>query len=138
MAMKCSLDIFYFQTPCMLSVLMAGNGELDRDQYKETWKSIPDTNEYTHTIPTIHASYQNTEALKKRLMDNNIFFIAERRPDNEVVSYYSLRLTSGQVILAETRSPETVTQLTLSCRPQESWLAPLFIQAVNFLVSNNF
>lgn len=54
------------------------------------------------------------------------------------MQYYSVRLCNGQIVLAETRMQPTVTQIMISCRPEESYLAPLFIQTVNFLVSNNF
>lgn len=138
MAMKCSVDVFYFQTPIMLSCLMVESGEVSREEYKEKWKSIPDANEFGHVIQQIHPSYQSTDALKTRLTQNNIFFIAERQNEGEVVQYYSVKLTNGQYILAETRAQPGVTTLNVSCRPEESSLAPLFIQTVNFLVSNNF
>ena len=138
MAMKCSADVFYFQTPIMLSCLMLESGELSREEYKDKWKAIPDANEFGHVIQQVHPSYQSTDALKTRLTQNNIFFIAERQNEGEVVQYYSVKLANGQCILCETRAQPSLTQLNVSCRPEESYLAPLFIQAVNFLVSNNF
>lgn len=137
MAIRSTLDVFYFQTPCMFTVLLSETGQLSKETYKDQWKSIPETNEFLHTLTNIHPQYTNTESVKSRLINNNIFHVATRKAkeNEEEVLYFSSEVTDGQLILSELRVPTNPTQLQISCKTQSAALAPLFIQAVNFLLS---
>lgn len=136
MAVKSSLGVFYFQTPCMLTALLTEEGKLDRDQFRSTWQSIDDANDFSHSIPQIHSEYKTLGALKARMEANNIFLIAQRsvQETSEEVMYWSSRVVSGVPILAELRVPRLIEQLTISVRTDGKALTPLFVQAVNFLL----
>lgn len=121
----------------MLSVLMSETGKISGEEFKTRWTSVPDTNEFSHDITSIHLSYQSKESLQSRLEANNIFFITERATNEGVAMYFSTVLINGMWILCELRSGN-FTSVSASCRPEHAPLAPLFIQAISFLVSNNY
>ena len=54
MAVKNNLDVFYFQVPCMLSVLLQPSPSIDAQQFQAQWQTI--ANEISHQIK-LHESY---------------------------------------------------------------------------------
>jgi hypothetical protein len=57
MAIKCSLDIFYFKTPCMLSVLFApSTDQLDPQPILSAFNSLPNAPQFTIQIKQIASS----------------------------------------------------------------------------------
>mmetsp|Transcript_18642 Transcript_18642/g.33698 ORF Transcript_18642/g.33698 Transcript_18642/m.33698 type:complete len:873 (+) Transcript_18642:16-2634(+) len=137
MAVKCSIGVYYFQTPCMLSVLLTEEGKIDRDRFRMTWTSISDANEFSHTITTVNPKYKTLDSLKGRLEANNIFLIAQRnvQETSEEVMYCSSKSVTEVPLLTELRLPMSMDKLTVSVRTNAKALVPLFIQAVNFLLS---
>jgi len=121
----------------MLSVIMGEEGKITGEEFKNKWTSVPDTNEFSHEIATVHLAYQSKESFQSRLEANNIFLVTERATNDGVAMYFSTVLINGMWILCEMRS-STFTSLSASCRPEHAPLAPLFIQAVSFIVSNNY
>jgi AP-2 complex subunit beta-1/AP-1 complex subunit beta-1 len=99
MAMKCNLDVFYFQTPCMLSVLMNETGKLTQEEFKQQWMAIPDANEFVHEISSVHATYQGQTMMKERLETNNIFLVAERAFEDKVSMFFATVLVNGVSIM---------------------------------------
>lgn len=138
MALKCNLDIFYFQTPCMYSVLLVESGKLTRDVFREAWLSVPDSNVFVHEIPKIHPDWYSIDKISKRLEHNNIFIVASTTSeDGETILFTSSRDLNNQVILTEMRVPASLDRISVSCRVMQAGLAPLFIQCVNFLIATN-
>lgn len=137
MAIKCTLDIFYFQTPCMYSVLLKENPALDREAFKDTWKIISDANEFSHEMASLHPSFSSIEAIKTRLTSNNIFFVGSRRDEmGDDVLYFSSKNVRDQLVLAELTVKSSFS-VHISCKTDVPALAPLFIQSVNFLLSTS-
>mmetsp|Transcript_23909 Transcript_23909/g.23665 ORF Transcript_23909/g.23665 Transcript_23909/m.23665 type:complete len:873 (-) Transcript_23909:35-2653(-) len=139
MAIRCTLDVFYFQTPCMFTTLLTENGRLSKEAFKEQWKSIPESNEFLHSLQNIFPQYNTPDLIKSRLEANNVFHVATRKAKdtNEEVFYFSSEITDGRVILSELRIPSVASQIQISCKVPSTALAPLFIQAINFLLSTN-
>ena len=136
-AVKCNLDIFYFQTPCMYTVLLAEEGKLSKEEFKTMW-SNSEEGEFCHTIQALHASFKNAEDIKRRLENNNVFLIAGRVNENaENVMYYSSKSANGQIVLCEVRVPNPPIGIKVTCKATHTAYIPLFIQAVNFLLSTN-
>ena len=134
MAIRCSLDIFYFQTPCMFSALLIDSGPLSKEDYKSQWKNFPDDHEFTHSITTIHNSFTNVQAIQERLGNNNIFMVASRKnAENEDVLYFSSQLNTGEIVLTELKVPFNLAKITVACKTLPH-LAQLFIQALSFLL----
>jgi len=49
---KSSLDVFYFNIPCMFHVLLETN-EMNPDEFKKLWKEIPNTNELMFEVANL-------------------------------------------------------------------------------------
>ena len=135
-AVKCSLDVFYFQTPCMFSVVLAENGRLSKEDFKTFWSSTE--GEFSHSIQNIDNSHKQAEGLQKRMEDNNVFFIAGRLNESgENVLYFSAKSNSGIVVLSEIRLVGGSSACKITCKATQSNYIPLFVQAANFLLSTN-
>jgi AP-1 complex subunit beta-1 len=133
-AIKSSLDVFYFQIPCMYTVLLTETGKITKEEFKSLWSSSTE-GEFCHNMQSMHPSYKTSEELQKRLENNNVFFIAGRQNETgENVMYYSSKSTSNLIILCEIRVSSTVK---VTCKSQNISYIPLFIQAINFLLSTN-
>jgi len=52
-----NLDIFYFNVPCMLHMLLIEKGEMDKDTFRTMWTQIPDTNEMHYEMTQINTNY---------------------------------------------------------------------------------
>lgn len=136
-AVKTSIGVFYFACPCMFSVLLSERGELTREEFKNAWKSMQ--NEFSHSIQTVHLRYQTVESIQTRLQNNNVFFIAGRRAEDsgEDVLYFSARSPRSEVLVAEVRGVMPAQTLHVTCKTELQQLAPLFIQALNFLLTTS-
>jgi AP-1 complex subunit beta-1 len=136
-AVRSSLGIFYFQTPCMFSTLLVEEGRLDRDQYRTTWQSIGEANEFSHSIGTVNPKYQAIDSLKQRLESNNIFLVTQRTVSEtgEEVMYCSSKTVNDVTLLSELRVLRAVDRLTIAVKTSAGSVVPLFIQALNFLLS---
>ena len=134
-AVRCSLDVFYFQTPCMFTALLSDSGALSKEDYKNQWKSISEENEYSHEITTIHASYNSLQAIQERLSNNHVFLVASRKNnEGDEVMYFSSQASTGEIILTELKVPLAIGKIYIACKTVPH-IAPLFIQAINFLLS---
>jgi AP-1 complex subunit beta-1 len=136
-ALKCSLGIFYFQAPCMLTALLTEDGSLDPEQFKSAWRSVADSQEVTHSVESVLPALQSIGAMKSRLEMNNIFTVAERSTPDQEVLFCSCKTTAQQVIVCELRLSVPTSQLNIACRTTWTPLAALLIQAVNFLLSTS-
>lgn len=135
-AVKCSLDVFYFQTPCMFSVVLSENGRLSKEDFKSLWSNTD--GEFCHSIQNIHNSHKQAESLQKRMENNNVFFIAGRLNDSgENVLYFSAKSTNGVVVLSEVRLVAGSASCKITCKATQPNYIPLFVQAANFLLSTN-
>jgi len=138
MAVKSSLDIFYFQTPCMLTVLLSESGLLGKEEFKNTWQQIQEDLEFSHDLQSIHKAHSDAQKVRKRLEDNFIFYVAGKENESgETAMYFSCRDLKGEPLVSEVRVPSPVSQVQVTCKTSVSSLGPLFIQAVNFLLATN-
>ena len=51
----------------MLTALFSEDASLFKEDYKEKWKAIPDSNEFFNDLANIHPSYSSVEAINRRL-----------------------------------------------------------------------
>jgi hypothetical protein len=56
-AMKTSLDIFYFEVQCPLHCLIDFAGELKPEEFKKFWEMIPKQNEATYNVSKLYAGF---------------------------------------------------------------------------------
>ena len=137
MAIRCNLDVFYFNTPCMFSVLLIDAGPLDKEDFKTQWKSFADDQEFSHVVNSVHSSFNSIQALQDRLAANNVFSVASRKnPDGDDVVYFSSQTATGEIILTELRLVKDLSKVYVACKTLQH-IAPLFIQSISFLISTN-
>ena len=136
-AVKTSIGVFYFACPCMFSVLLNERGELSREEFKSAWKNTP--SEYSHLVQNVHLKYQTAESVQTRLQNNNVYFIAGRRAEDtgEDVMYFSSKSPRMEVLVAEIRGIMPAQSLQVTCKSDLQQLAPLYLQALNFLLTTS-
>lgn len=52
-AVKNSIDVFYYSSVLPMHVLFVDDGEMDKRVFLATWKDIPSTNEVQSTITNV-------------------------------------------------------------------------------------
>eukprot|EP01135_Chromosphaera_perkinsii_P001441 Nk52_evm9s169 gene=Nk52_evmTU9s169 len=102
-AVKNSVDIFYFSTMVPLHVLLMEetHGLMERQQYLQMWKEIPDENERQTGPFPLHAGHRSVESVEGRLKHNNIFTVAKRHVEGQDLLYLSVRFCNGIWVLLE-------------------------------------
>ena len=128
-AIKNSIDIYYFQDSIPFFVLLGEDGQLHKSEYLQTWGNIPDKNERSKDI----VIQTNSELIKQKLSFANIFFIAQRKLDNSDVLYFSAKSISGQVILLEITF-ELGAPLRICSKTDSLDLAPSFEESIEMLL----
>uniref|UniRef100_A0A8B9JQW8 Adaptor related protein complex 2 subunit beta 1 n=1 Tax=Astyanax mexicanus TaxID=7994 RepID=A0A8B9JQW8_ASTMX len=99
-AVKNSIDVFYFSILIPLNVFFVEDGKMERQVFLATWKDIPNENELQYQIKECHL---NADTVSGKLQNNNIYTIAKRNVEGQDMLYQSLKLTNGIWILAELR-----------------------------------
>jgi AP-1 complex subunit beta-1 len=56
-ALKCTLDVFYFEVPCLLYCLIDSKNPMIPEEFKKFWEMIPKANEFTLTVNSIYPGY---------------------------------------------------------------------------------
>ncbi|KAK7088488.1 AP-1 complex subunit beta-1-like isoform X1 [Littorina saxatilis] len=97
-AVKNSIDVFYFSSMIPQHVLFTEDGEMDKKEFLASWKEIPTTNEVQYVITDVQ---HNADTVSQKLRNNNIFTIAKRNVEGQDMLYQSLKLTNGIKVLAE-------------------------------------
>ena len=60
-AFKSSLDVFYFEVPCMLHCLIDRVNLMKPEEFKKFWEMIPKTNETTLSIGNIYGGFTSAK-----------------------------------------------------------------------------
>jgi AP-1 complex subunit beta-1 len=56
-ALKSSLDVFYFEVPCMIHCLIDFAHPMTREDFKKFWEMIPKANETQVSIDNLYPGY---------------------------------------------------------------------------------
>lgn len=115
-AIKNSIDVFYFSALVPMHVYFAEDGEIDKRLFLNTWKEIPEQNESQFQLSPFQSPLANTDDLCNKLRNNNIFTIAKRNVDGQDMLYQSIKLTNGIWILAELKVSPGNPSLMLSLK----------------------
>jgi len=137
--LKCSLDVFYLNIPCMFHVLLEGTGEIKADEFKKLWKEIPNTNELMFELTDLNPGMKSVDAIKKALKKNNIFYLAARNSQTgSQIMYFTSKSVDGTHILSEVTLPSAKSPngCSISCRCLISSLIPLFLQCSSFILKH--
>jgi len=129
-AIKNSLDIFYFNVPFDLPAVLVEGGALGRDQFTQIWQRVGEARQHT-TVVTVERPL-TSEAARSRLEFDNVHYVAQRQVDEStVLLYVSATTTNNCAILAEVSVSSTSTSMKIVTRTETPTLVPLFEAAVS-------
>ncbi|KAK7479968.1 hypothetical protein BaRGS_00028795 [Batillaria attramentaria] len=112
-AVKNSIDVFYFSCTVPMHVVFTEDGEMDKKEFLASWKEIPTTNEVQYVINDVQ---HNADTVSQKLRNNNIFTIAKRNVEGQDMLYQSLKLSNGIKVLAELKIQPANPNFTLSMK----------------------
>lgn len=130
-AIKNSLDIFYFNVPFELPAVLIEGGALGREQFSEIWQRVGEARQ--HTIDINVDRPLTTDTARSRLALDNVHYVAQRHSADDNISYlYTSATTSNNcAILAEVWVSSTSTSVKIVTRTETPVLVPLFEAAVS-------
>ncbi|XP_065222686.1 AP-1 complex subunit beta-1 isoform X1 [Planococcus citri] len=132
-AVKNSIDIFYFACVVPMHVFFMEDGEMDKRLFLNTWKDIPSQNEVQYTIRNVPC---NADAVVQKMRQNNVFNIAKRNVEGQDMLYQSLKLTNGIWVLNELKIQPGNPNITLSLKTQALDVAPGVYHAYEAILRN--
>ncbi|KAI3914016.1 hypothetical protein MKW98_010828 [Papaver atlanticum] len=124
--------VWYFNDKVSLLVLFSEDGRMERANFLETWKSLPDSNEVTKDLPGIVVN--SVEATLDKLAASNMFFIAKRRHANQEVLYLSAKIPRGIPFLIELTAVIGIPGVKCAIKTPSPEMAPLFFEALEILL----
>lgn len=113
-AIKNDINAFYFATTVPLIAYFREDGQMEKREFLEEWKSIPEQNEQQFTLHNTHN--MNADAICTKLQQNNIHTVARRQVDNQQLLYYSVKYTNNLNVLSELKVNSQTTTITLSLK----------------------
>lgn len=96
-AIKSNFGVHYFQTQFPMHIVFLPDGRLERAEFLNVWKSIPDTHERIIEIPSISTS--DPEAIRLMLESYRVFFIAKRSLQGQDNMYFSVKLPVNDAVM---------------------------------------
>ncbi|KAF8377777.1 hypothetical protein HHK36_031162 [Tetracentron sinense] len=124
--------VWYFNDKISLLVFFSEDGRMERANFLETWKSLPDSNEVTKDLPGVVVN--SVEATLDLLAASNMFFIAKRRHANQDVLYLSAKIPRGIPFLIELTAVVGVPGVKCAIKTPSPETAPLFFEAIEALL----
>ena len=112
-AMKNSVDIFYFACIAPIHVFFSEEGAMEKKTFLNTWKDIPASNETQYTIENVECT---SDGIQTKMAQNNVltilsdqcllhqysdfyfqaFTVAKRTLEGQDMIYQSMKLTNGK------------------------------------------
>jgi len=124
-AIKNSLDIFYFNVPFDLPSVLIENGGVPKDTFTQVWQRVGEGKQ--HQVTGSAASALTPDGVKNALTTDNVTYVAQRVIDDDTTFVYlSATTTNNCVILAEVSLNRRNTTVELKTRTETPALIPLF------------
>ncbi|KAF9600213.1 hypothetical protein IFM89_005037 [Coptis chinensis] len=120
--------VWYFNDKIAFLVLLSEEGRMERADFLEKWKSLPDSNEVIKDLPGVVVN--SVDATLDRLAASNMFFIAKRRHANQEVLYLSAKMSWGIPLLIELTAVVGIPGVKCAIKIPNLELAPLFFEAM--------
>ncbi|KAF8410374.1 hypothetical protein HHK36_002902 [Tetracentron sinense] len=124
--------VCYFNDKISFLVFFPEDGRMERANFLETWKSLPDSNEVTKDLPGVVVN--SVEATLDRLAASNMFFIAKRRHANQEVLYLSAKIPREIPFLIELTAVVGIPGVKCAIKTPSPEVAPLFFEAIEALL----
>eukprot|EP00434_Breviolum_minutum_P003273 symbB.v1.2.002881.t1/scaffold153.1/size296260/3 len=123
-AIKTSLDIFYFHVPFDLSAVLVENAALSRDDFTPIWQRVGEAGQKVAMISMDRP--MDVEAVKSRMANDNISYVAQRQlEDGSVALYTSSQTSNNCTILAEV-TVNNSSSMKVAIRTETQVLIPLY------------
>mmetsp|Transcript_10468 Transcript_10468/g.36822 ORF Transcript_10468/g.36822 Transcript_10468/m.36822 type:complete len:899 (-) Transcript_10468:312-3008(-) len=126
-AVKNSLDIFYFNVPFDLSAVLVEGAAMTRDQFTAIWQRVGDTGQ-SNTV--VNANGMDAETVKRYLAFDNVNYVAQRQVDGALLLYMSATTSNNCVVTAEITVPGGGGQIKVGTRTETATLTPIFEAAI--------
>uniref|UniRef100_A0A7S1PK62 Beta-adaptin appendage C-terminal subdomain domain-containing protein n=1 Tax=Alexandrium catenella TaxID=2925 RepID=A0A7S1PK62_ALECA len=124
-AIKNSLDVFYFNVGMDLTALLVEGAALSRDGFTEVWQRVGEARESRMQVNSERPL--TADAVRSRLALDNVQYVAQRQVDDQTVLIYtSATTTNNIVILGSVTVSSASTSITVSTRTETPVLTPLF------------
>eukprot|EP00357_Protocruzia_adherens_P001477 CAMPEP_0115019144 /NCGR_PEP_ID=MMETSP0216-20121206/29252_1 /TAXON_ID=223996 /ORGANISM="Protocruzia adherens, Strain Boccale" /LENGTH=911 /DNA_ID=CAMNT_0002390525 /DNA_START=118 /DNA_END=2853 /DNA_ORIENTATION=- len=136
-ALKTSIDVFYFQTACILGVLLVEDGKMSKDEFKNAWQNYASNPDSVHA--TKNTSHLSTQDIINKFENANVFMIAERQnQQNQKMIYFSCKTVNNIELVIEVSQPsgQDPSGTSLTVRSKAASLTNMFFQLATFLLSN--
>ncbi|CAA9988554.1 AP-1 complex subunit beta, putative [Plasmodium knowlesi strain H] len=123
-AIKTSIDIFYFNVPYDIFIVFVENFNMEKEIFKKKWQLIEDSKEsiLMASSPMVITS----DILIKRMKIFNISLIARRNVNNMELYYFACITTNNLVILSEVAIQPEKKVVKLCVRTDSTSVIPLY------------
>ncbi|XP_040579652.1 AP-2 complex subunit beta [Lepeophtheirus salmonis] len=112
-AIKNSIDIFYFATVVPMHVFFTEDGNMEKKVFLATWKDIPSQNEISFTLQNIEC---NADGVSTKMEQNNVFTVAKRTLEGQDMVYQSIKFSNNVWALAELKIQPGNPNITLALK----------------------
>ncbi|KAF8013390.1 hypothetical protein BT93_I1286 [Corymbia citriodora subsp. variegata] len=126
--------VWYFNDKISLLAFFTEDGKMERANFLETWRSLPDSNEVSKDFPG--AVVSNVETILDRMAASNLFFIAKRKHANQDVFYFSAKIPRGIPFLIELTLVVGVPGVKCAIKTPSPEMAPLFFEALETILKS--
>jgi len=124
-AIKNSMDIFYFNVPFELPVVLIEAQTLDRDAFSQVWQTVGEPGQSLFTGNMEKA--MDPDAVKTKLALDNVHYVARRNIDDSTsMVYFAGTTTNNLVVCAELAVRPNSPAVKVVVRTQTPQLVPLF------------
>ncbi|XP_010940671.1 beta-adaptin-like protein C [Elaeis guineensis] len=124
--------VWYFNDKISLHVFFVEDGRMERANFLETWKSLPDANEVSKELT--NSVVNSVDVTLERLGASNVFFVAKRRNTNKELLYLSAKIPRGISFLIELTVVVGIPGVKCAVKSSSPELAPLFFEAMETLL----
>jgi hypothetical protein len=119
-AVKNSVDVFYFACLVPIHVYFVQDTEMDKMAFVQTWQEIPESNEIKHQLQNVNGL--SIDDLQNKLRLNNIHTVTRTIIEQKEMLYQTTKLTNGISALIE-----------LKITPGNRTIAVMFVFFMNFI-----
>ncbi|CAE7745959.1 BETAC-AD [Symbiodinium necroappetens] len=124
-AIKTSLDIFYFHLQFDLSAVLLENAALTREEFTPVWQRVGEAGQKVHVISMDRPT--DSESVKSRLALDNVHFVAQRQVDDgSVLLYTSAQTVNSCTVLSEVTVSPGSNSIKVATRTETQVLVPLY------------
>jgi len=132
-AIKSSIDIFYFACIAPLHIFFTEDGAMEKKTFLGTWKDIPAGNEIQYTVENVECT---SDGISTKMGQNNAFTVAKRTLEGQDMIYQSLKLSNGIWGLVEIKLSPGSPSITLSFKSRVMEIAQAVFQVYEAILHN--